>query len=41
MPIGRFERMIGIPEEEYQELHAKQLLKDPLQNKFESLSQFI
>lgn len=38
MTVGRFERVIGIPEEEYQLLRAKHLLKDPLENKFESLS---
>lgn len=38
MSLSRFERMIAIPEDEYQHLKSLQQLNDPLQNKFLSLS---
>ena len=38
MPGGRFERMVGISEEEYQHLKSLQRSQDPVQNKFLSLS---
>lgn len=38
MPVGRFERMIGISEDEYYQLKSLQQSNDPLQNKFLSLS---
>ena len=38
MTIGRFERMVGIPEDEYLHLKSLQRLNDPLQTKFTTLS---
>ena len=38
MSGGRFERMVGISEEEYQHLKSLQRSQDPVQNKFLSLS---
>ena len=38
MPGGRFERMVGISEDEYQHLKSLQRSQDPVQNKFLSLS---
>ena len=38
MSFGRFDRMVGIPEDEYQHLKSLQQLNNPLQNKFLSLS---
>lgn len=38
MSIGRFERMVGITEDEYRHLKSLQQTNDPLQNKFLSLS---
>ena len=38
MTIGRFERMVGIPEDEYHHLKSLQQTNNPLQNKFLSLS---
>ena len=38
MSIGRFERMVGITEDEYRHLKSLQRTNDPLQNKFLSLS---
>lgn len=38
MNSSRFERMIGIPEDEYMHLKSLQQVYNPLQNKFQSLS---
>ena len=38
MSIGRFERMVGITEDEYRHLKSLQHTNDPLQNKFLTLS---
>lgn len=38
MPYGRFERMIGIPEDEYHHLKSLQQTNNPVQDKFLSLS---
>lgn len=38
MSIGRFERMVGIPEDEYYQLKNLQRTADPIQNKFMTLS---
>lgn len=38
MPYGRFERMIGIPEDEYHHLKSLQQINNPIQNKFLALS---
>ncbi len=38
MTIGRFERMVAIPEDEYQHLRSLRQTTDPVQNKFLSLS---
>ena len=38
MSFGRFDRMVGIPEDEYQQLKSLQQLNNPLQNKFLTLS---
>ena len=38
MTVGRFERMVGIPEDEYLHLKSLQQTNNPLQNKFMSLS---
>lgn len=39
MSIGRFERMVGIPEDEYYQLKNLQRTADPIQNKFMTLSE--
>lgn len=38
MPIGRFERMVGVSEDEYHHLKSLQQSQNPLQGKFLSLS---
>ena len=38
MNTGRFERMVGIPEDEYIHLKSLQQVHNPLQNKFQTLS---
>ena len=38
MATGRFQRMVGIPEDEYQHLKSLRQSNDPLQNKFVTLS---
>lgn len=38
MSYGRFDRMLAIPEEEYMQLKSLQRTKDPMENKFQTLS---
>ena len=38
MTLSRFERMVAIPEEEYQHLKTLQQSRDPLESKFQSLT---
>ena len=38
MSLSRFERMVGIPEDEYHQIRSSQLHTDPVQRKFASLS---
>ena len=38
MSLSRFERMVGIPEDEYHQIRSSQLQVDPIQRKFTSLS---
>ena len=38
MSMSRFERMIALPEDEYQELKSIKNATNPIENKFQSLS---